>query len=46
MNQEEWRNIITFYIQKQNVTVEELELLHRIREIPGSNLGTETYYPD
>jgi hypothetical protein len=29
-----------------NVMVEWLTLLFRIREVPGSNLGPETGYPD
>jgi hypothetical protein len=34
------------YMNLQNITVEWLALLLCIREVPGSNLGPETGYPE
>jgi hypothetical protein len=38
--------ITEFYIKWPNVVVEWLKLLLRFREVPGSNLSSETGYPD
>jgi hypothetical protein len=35
-----------FHERGPNVVVEWLTLLLRIREVPGTNLGSETGYPD
>jgi hypothetical protein len=37
---------VTIVCGKPNVVVEWLILLHFIREVPESNLGLETGYPD
>jgi hypothetical protein len=34
------------YVLKPNFAAGWLAILHRVREVPGSNLGQETGYPD
>jgi hypothetical protein len=47
----EFRHFLYFVVclsdtHERNVAVQRLALLLRLREIRGSNLGTETGYPD